>query len=233
MNQNPQDKNPTALEERKTSDDARLFSPSVARNRDPILDVLRPHLKPGHKVLEIACGTGEHGAHIMSQVDGLTWQPSDFSEEARISAQGWVDFLGNPNFLSPIKVDATSTNWPVDDGPVFDEILCMNMIHISPFEAAKGVICGAGTRLAPGGLLFFYGPFKRGGKHTAPSNETFDQSLKSRDPSWGIRDFEEIVRLAKAEGLELESVTEMPANNLSVLFRRKGERDLSVSADLL
>lgn len=213
-------KKPTALENRKMADGARMMSPSVERNKDPILEVLRPHLKSGMRVLEFASGTGEHAAHFVSEIDGLTWQPSDLSEEARRSIAAWAEHSGNPGFKSPLALDASLEHWSAEDDQTFDAIVCMNMIHISPFEAASGVIKGACRILQPGGFLFFYGPFKRGGIHTAPSNEAFDQSLKSRDPSWGIRDVEVIEELAVEAGLTLESLTEMPANNLSLIFRR-------------
>lgn len=202
------------------ADGARMMSPSVERNKGPILEVLRPQLNRGMRVLEFASGTGEHGAHIMSQIDGLIWQPSDLSEEARQSIAAWAEHSGNPGFRSPLALDASLEHWSVEDDQTFDAIVCMNMIHISPFDAARGVIKGAGRILEVGGFLFFYGPFKRGGVHTAPSNEAFDQSLKSRDPSWGIRDVEVIEELACQAGLTLESLTEMPANNLSLIFRR-------------
>lgn len=215
-----ENKKPAALEPRAVTDDNRMMSPSVARNKGPILEVLHPHLCSGMHVLEIASGTGEHGAHIMSCVEGLIWQPSDLSPEARRSVSAWVEYSGDPNFKAPIALDASLDQWPLEEGLMFDAMLCINMIHIAPFEAAKGVIRGAKRILKPGGILFFYGPFKRGGEHTASSNEAFDQSLKSRDPAWGIRDLEELKALAAVSDLSLESLTEMPANNISLVFRR-------------
>lgn len=210
----------TALESRTVTDDARMLSPSAARNKDPILDVLRPHLISGMHILEIASGTGEHGAHIMANIPGLIWQPGDLSEDARKSIAAWVKFSGDENFLDPIALDASTDEWPIDRAARFDGVLCLNMIHIAPLEAAKGVVRGAGRVLNQGGFLYFYGPFKRGGRHTAPSNEAFDENLRSRDPAWGIRDVEEIETLANQAGLLLESTSDMPANNLSLLFRR-------------
>lgn len=215
-----EDKKPIALETREVTDDNRMMSPSVARNKGPILDVLRPHLSSGARVLEIASGTGEHGAHIMANVEGLIWQPSDLSPEARRSVSAWADYSGNSQFKAPVALDASQDQWPLEEGVMFDAILCINMIHIAPIEAAKGVIRGAERILKAGGILYFYGPFKRQGEHTAPSNEAFDQSLKSRDPAWGIRDLEEMETLGEASGLSLESLTQMPANNMSLVFRR-------------
>lgn len=214
------DKKPTAMEAREVTQDGRLMSPSTARNRDPILAVLRPHLSSGMRILEVASGTGEHGAHILSNVPGIIWQASDLSEKARTSITAWAKLSGNENYLAPIALDASGDVWPVDQELGFDGILCINMIHIAPFEAAKGVIRGAGRLLTKGGFLYFYGPFKKGGSHTAPSNEAFDRDLKSRNQTWGIRDIEEIERLAEADGLALESITDMPANNMSLIFRR-------------
>lgn len=214
------DREPLMPEVGGKTGDARMMSPSTARNKDPILEVLRPHLTSGMCVLEIASGSGEHSAHIMSNIPGLTWQPSDLSQEARLSTAAWAEYSGAKNFRDPVALDACSENWPLEEGLEFDVMLCINMIHIAPFDAAKGVIRGAGRYLGPGGLLYFYGPFRAGGAHTAPSNVAFDHSLKSRDPSWGVRDIEEIEALASQAGLVLESVTEMPANNLSLIFRR-------------
>jgi len=213
-------KKPIALEEQSQEHDARLRSPSVERNKEPILDVLRPHLLPGMQILEIASGTGEHGAHIASNIKGLIWQPSDLSPEARVSITAWADHLQGPDFKPPIEVDASAQTWPLQQPGSLDGLVCINMIHISPFDAAKGVISGAAKYLKPGGFLFFYGPFKREGQHTAPSNQAFDVNLKSRDSEWGIRDLEEIQSLVEAAGFALVGVTDMPANNLSVLFRK-------------
>ena len=214
------DRRPLLPEISGEADDARMMSPSTARNKDPILAVLRPHLVSGMRILEIASGSGEHGAHIMSNIPGLTWHPGDLSEEARLSTAAWAQHSGDKNFKAPVALDACSDDWPLEEGLEFDAVLCINMIHIAPFEAAKGVIRGARRHLGRGGFLYFYGPFKIGGDHTAPSNQSFDESLKSRDPLWGVRDIEEIELLAGQAGFVRESVTEMPANNLSLIFRR-------------
>lgn len=214
------EKKPIALEEQGQEADARLRSPSVERNKGPILDVLRPHLRSGMHILEIASGTGEHGAHIVSAVDGLNWQPSDLSPEARISIKAWADYIGQPGFKPPIEVDATNLDWPRQQPQSLDGLICINMAHISPLKATQGVIAGAAKYLKPGGFLFFYGPFKRDGNHTAPSNEAFDANLKSRDPEWGIRDLGEIEAMAEAAGLTLEVSRQMPSNNHSLLFSK-------------
>ena len=214
------DRKPLTPEIPDGTDDPRMMSPSTARNKDPILAVLRPHLVSGMHIVEIASGSGEHGAHIMSNIPGLVWHPGDLSEEARLSTAAWAQYSGNRNFRAPVALDACSRDWPLEEGREFDAVLCINMIHIAPFEAAKGVIRGARRYLGRGGFLYFYGPFKVGGDHTSPSNQAFDKSLKSRNPSWGIRDMEEIETLAGQAGFVRESVTEMPANNLSLIFRR-------------
>lgn len=214
------DRKPVATESEPGATDARMTSPSTARNKGPILDVLRPHLTSGMRVLEIACGSGEHGHHIMSSLPGLIWHPSDLSDEARLSTAAWAKSSGIENFNAPIALDACDNNWPLDRGLEFDAVLCINMIHISPFEAAKGVIRGAARYLRDGGFLYFYGPFRKNSAHTAPTNEAFDESLRSRNQLWGIRDMEEIEALADEAGLVRESMAEMPANNFSLIFRR-------------
>lgn len=198
--------------------DARNFSPSTTRNREPILAVMAQHFPISGKVLEIASGAGEHAVFFASALPGLTWQPSDPDEAARESITAWIAHEHVRNVLPPVAIDVRQTNWNID-GP-FEAIVAINMIHISPWDATTGLMAGAARRLAPGGHLFLYGPYKRGGAHTAPSNEAFDASLNARNPLWGVRDLEEVEREANANGLALHSIVEMPANNLSVLFAK-------------
>lgn len=197
------------------------MSPSTARNKDPILEVLRPHLAPSLRILEIASGTGEHAVHMTTAVPGLIWQPSDPSSEARASIAAWVAWAENPHLKPPLEIDATEEDWPGQEPESLDGTLSINMIHIAPIEAAKGVLKGAGRYLKPGGFHFFYGPYKVDGEHTAPSNAAFDETLRARDPRWGIRDRAEIVAMAEAEGLELVETHAMPANNFALLFRKR------------
>jgi SAM-dependent methyltransferase len=197
------------------SGDARRFAPAAARNREPILDVLRAHLPASGTALEIASGLGEHAVAFAAAFPKLVWQPSDPDPANRASIAAWIAAEGTPNLLPPIDLDATADIWPLATA---DAVVCINMIHIAPWAACLGLLRGAARLLAPGGLLYLYGPFKRDGMHTAPSNEAFDESLRARDPAWGVRDLGEVCQAA--EGFALAATVAMPANNLSVLFRR-------------
>lgn len=192
-------------------------APAAARNRQPILDVLQPRLPAKGLVLEIASGTGEHVVHYAAARPELTFQPSDPDEGARASIDDWVRTLGLDNVRPALEIDVTRAAWPVKRA---DAVLCCNMIHIAPWEAAVGLIAGAGRLVPPGGLFFLYGPYRQGGRHTAPSNEAFDADLKRRNPAWGVRDLEAVIELAGAQGFSAPDIVEMPANNLSLLFNR-------------
>lgn len=208
-----------ALEERGR-EEQRLFSPSAARNRDAIRQAYFDVMPRSGVILEIGSGTGEHAAHIAAAAPDLRWRPGDPDPASRASIAAWTDYLGLKNVAAPHAIDVTAANWESGLGAV-DGVVSINMIHIAPFDAAHGFIAGAGRLLATGGKLFLYGPFARNGAHTAPSNAEFDASLKARNPDWGVRDLDrEIIPLAEAAGLTLDRVIEMPANNLSVVFRR-------------
>ncbi len=208
---------PTALEDRGT--DVRMRSPSAARNRELILTVLQRVLPQEGRVLEIASGTGEHAVHFAHAMPGLTWRTSDPDAASRTSIAAWIEAEALANVLAPLAIDTRTSDWGVE-GERFDAVVSLNMIHIAPWEAALGLVAGASRLLKPKGLLFFYGPFKRDGEHTAPSNEAFDASLKSRDPSWGVRDVADVAREAQRKGFALMEIEEMPANNLCVIFTR-------------
>ena len=192
-------------------------APAAARNRQPILDVLQARLPREGLVLEVASGTGEHIVHYAAARPELTFQPSDPDVDARASVDDWVRTLGLGNVRPALEIDVTGESWPVERA---DAVLCCNMIHIAPWEAAIGLVTGAARLLPPGGLLFLYGPYRRGGRHTAPSNEAFDADLRRRNPAWGVRDLETVVDLAAAQGFSAPEIVEMPANNLSLLFNR-------------
>ena len=200
-----------------TSSDARLFSPSTARNHQPILAVLQQKLPAEGLLLEVASGSGEHGALFAPQVAPLVWQPSDPDPACRASIAGHAAAAACGNLSAPLDLDVCSPDWPLDRA---DVVICCNMVHISPWAATEGLLAGAGRILPRGGWLYLYGPFKRAGVPTAPSNESFDQSLRARNPEWGIRDLEAVSAQAAAEGLALQEVVEMPANNLSVWFQK-------------
>ena len=195
----------------------RREAPAAARNRQPILDVLRPHLPPTGLVVEVASGTGEHTAHFAQALPDLIFQPSDPAADARASIDDWATTLGLANVRPALALDAATGRWPIDHA---DAVVCINMVHISPWSATQGLMSGAGRVLPQGGLLYLYGPFREAEVPTAPSNEAFDADLKARNPAWGLRQKEKLVELAKANGLELVERIEMPANNLSLVFRK-------------
>jgi SAM-dependent methyltransferase len=194
-----------------------LTSPSVARNRGPILTILQRVLPQDGVVLEIASGTGEHAVHFASALLHLTWLPTDCDEQALKSIAAHRAASGLTNLLAPLVLDASAPDWPVKQA---DAVVAINMIHISPWRATQGLMAGAGRVLSPGGALYLYGAYKENGVHTAPSNAAFDQDLRRRHPEWGVRDLEEVAKLAQNHGLQLVERIAMPANNLSIVFRR-------------
>jgi len=191
-------------------------APAAARNREPILRVLSDSLPQSARVLEIASGTGEHAVWFSTALSGLTWQPTDHDPEALRSIAARRDIAGPPNLLPPLWLDAGADIWPVTQA---DAVVAINLIHIAPWTVTQGLIVGAARTLTPGGPLFLYGPFQEGGVHTAASNAAFDAELRARDPSWGIRDLDEITPLASRHGFTGPERIAMPANNLSVVFR--------------
>jgi cyclopropane fatty-acyl-phospholipid synthase-like methyltransferase len=211
---------PVALEQRAQDDDQRMFSPSAARNAEPILTVLKGLFPAQGRVLEIGCGTGEHAVFFAAAMPTLTWLPTDLDPASRASTASWIGFRGLSNVLAPIDVDASSSVWGVENLAPFDAMLSINMIHIAPWEATAGLFSGAGRLLRGGGLLCLYGPFMHNGAYNAPSNAAFDQSLKARNPAWGLRDIGELERVARAAGLRLDETVAMPANNTLLVFRR-------------
>ncbi|MFQ5563255.1 MAG: DUF938 domain-containing protein [Parvularculaceae bacterium] len=209
-----------ALEARE-SDGARLFSPSAARNRDPIRTVFLDHMPKSGKVLEVGSGSGEHAVHIAAALPLVEWRAGDPDPASRASIAAWIAHAGLENLKGPHAIDVTVPHWGVEDDAPFDALVSINMIHIAPFAAAEGIVAGAGRLLRGGGKLFFYGPFSRNGAHIAESNAAFGRSLKARSPAWGVRDLDrDIVPCARKAGLVLERIVEMPANNLSVIFQK-------------
>lgn len=201
-----------------TTPEGALASPATARNREPILGVLKAHMPARGAVLEIAAGSGEHAVAFAGALPGLVWTPSDPSAAARASIAAWSGMANLPNLRPALALDVLDeAGWP--EGP-FNAVICINMIHISPWAATEGLMKLAGRALTVGGLLATYGPYRETGVPLAPSNAAFDESLKARDPAWGLRDRDEVAAAAKAEGLALTRRVEMPANNLMLLFRR-------------
>lgn len=220
--QKAQSGQPLALEKRGTSEDGRRFSPSTGRNKDIVREVFLDVMPREGRVLEIASGTGEHGAHITDAATDLAWTYSDIDPVSQASQEAWRAHAEHVRLFGPLTIDTTAEHWgEAETQAGWDGLFCANMIHIAPFEAAQGLIAGAGRLLRPGGRFMLYGPFAREGQ-IAPSNARFSEDLKRRDPSWGVRDLDaEIQPLASAAGLDLIEVVEMPANNLSVIFQRR------------
>lgn len=195
-------------------EDRRRYAPAAARNREPILAVLRSVLPPRGLVLEVASGTGEHCAHFAAGLPSLDWQPSDPDAESRASIDAWC--AGLPNVRGALALDAAA-GWPALRA---DAVLCINMTHIAPWGATEGLLRGAGRVLAAGAPLVLYGPYRRAGVATAPSNEAFDAQLRAQDPRWGLRALEAVAEAAARAGFGTPDVIGMPANNLTVAFRR-------------
>ncbi len=186
-------------------------APAAERNREPIRSVLATHLPRPGLVLEIASGSGQHAAWMAEAFTDVEWQPTDVDETALASIAAYREEARLPNLRPPLRLDVMEPEWPVESA---DAIVCINMIHIAPWEAAVALFAGARRTLRGSGILYLYGPFRFDGK-TAESNEAFHQSLVGRDPRWGVRDVTDLRGL----GLELAHVVAMPANNHSLVFR--------------
>jgi SAM-dependent methyltransferase len=200
------------------SPEAKRYAPATQRNRDPIVAVLRDVLPENGSVLEIASGTGEHIVHFAAYFPQLTWLPSDFDPAGLDSITAWVAESRLPNIAPPILIDSAAPVWPVEQAVA---IVCINMVHISPWEATKGLFEGASQLLASGAPLYLYGPYIEADRPTSSSNEAFDASLRAANALWGLRNVDDVADVAKAAGFALESRITMPANNLSLIFRRR------------
>jgi hypothetical protein len=217
-------------------DENRRYAPATLRNRDPILEVLRPVLPPSGLVLEIASGTGEHVVHFARALPGLDWQPSDPSVEARGLIAGWTAAEGLANVLPPLDLDVASDDWPIaradaiicinmqsdscesQKSAIYDACLCINMVHISPWAATVGLFRGCAKHLIAGAPLILYGPYLEADVETAPSNLAFDRSLKERKAEWGLRNVADVDRVAADFGFGRTLRVEMPANNLMLIY---------------
>jgi SAM-dependent methyltransferase len=200
-----------------TQDDSRQHAPATQRNREPILAVLREILPEQGLVLEVASGTGEHAIYFAGAFPGLVFQPSDPDPAALASIDAWASESALPNLRPAIGLDATAPRWPVAEA---DAILCINMIHISPWAATEGLVRQAAQLLPAGGPLYLYGPYRQSDVPLAASNAVFDDSLRRRNPKWGLRELDAVAELARAAAFGEPQVTAMPANNLSVVFRK-------------
>ena len=197
--------------------DGRLSAPPAERNQGPILEVLRRVLPAKGLVLEIASGTGQHVAHFAAALPKLDWQPSDPDPELRASIAAWIAHAGLANLRPPLALDVGAPAWPLARA---EAVLCINMIHIAPWAAAEALVAGAARLLGRGGVLYLYGPYRMGGRHTAESNAAFDADLRARNPEWGVRDLEAVAALAERSGFGAAETVAMPANNFSVVFRK-------------
>ncbi len=192
-------------------------APATLRNRDPILEVLKRVLPAEGLVLEVASGSGEHASYFAPALGGLSWQPTARDSNDRASISAWAAEGTSDNLLDPLDLDVLRTPWPVAQAAA---IVCCNMVHISPWAVTQALMAGAGRTLSVGGVLYLYGPYKIDGSHTAASNQAFDESLRSRDPQWGIRDLDDVIAAAARHALSHIETVAMPANNQSVIFRR-------------
>jgi SAM-dependent methyltransferase len=198
------------------------FTPAL-RQREPILAVLRAVLPPTGRVLEIASGTGQHAICFAGALRGLDWQPSDPDADARASIAAWIAHEGLANVRAPLALDVHQPDWGLPTRDEFDAVVCINMIHISPWSATEALFAGASRRLAAGGVLYVYGPYRRDGAHISAGNAAFDQQLRNHNPAWGVRDMEAVVASGASAGFVCGEPVAMPANNFSLVFRRPPE----------
>lgn len=206
------------------AEDKRSFSPSAARNRDPIFQCLIDRLPQSGTILEIASGTGEHAAHFSPLLPHLNWQPSVYEQAHRHSVDAWQITSGADNFLDCLLLDATSNAWPIEQGDYshapITGLFNANMIHISPWNVCEGLMAGAGRVLENGGILFLYGPFKIDGAHTSDSNMLFEKWLTDQNNEFGVRDLEQVMEVAVKNGLDHVESCEMPSNNFMQIFKK-------------
>ena len=196
--------------------DPRLYLPHVTRNREPILAVLRRVLPPQGLVLEVASGSGEHAAYFAKRLPSLFWEPTDSDPLALASIAAHRTAADAPNLLAPLYLDTMSEQWPIERA---DALVCINMIHITPWAASEGLMAGARRILRAGGVVYLYGPYQIDGRHTAQSNQDFDAWLRTQNAQWGVRDLADVADLATRHGFALTETVAMPANNLSMIFR--------------
>jgi SAM-dependent methyltransferase len=198
--------------------DGRIVSPSAERNKGPITELLTRVLPTQGDVLEVGSGTGQHVLLFARAMPLIRWQPTERDADCLRSIASWLAQATPPNVNAPIHLDVHDEIWPIAEVAA---VVCINMIHIAAPSAIEALLRGARNVIAPGGMLFLYGPYRRQGRHTSPGNEAFDKLLKAENPEWGVRNLEDVGLLAASEGLELEDTYGMPANNLAVIFRRR------------
>lgn len=198
--------------------DGRIVSPSAERNKGPIAEILMRVLPAQGDVLEVGSGTGQHVLHFAQAMPYLRWQPTERDADCLKSIASWLAQTTAPNVNAPYHLDVYDDIWPVAEVAA---VVCINMIHIAPQSATKALLRGAGNVIARGGIMFLYGPYRRQGRHISAENKAFDELLKAENPEWGVRNLEDVARLAASEGFELQDTHDMPANNLAVIFRKR------------
>ncbi len=198
--------------------DGRIVSPSAERNKVPITELLMRVLPKQGNVLEISSGTGQHVLHFAQAMPHIRWQPTEQDADCLKSIASWLAPAPLPNVNAPMHLDVHDKVWPVGEVVA---VVCLNMIHIAPPSATEALLRGAGKVIYSGGILFLYGPYRRQGRHTSVTNEAFDELLRAKNPEWGVRNLEDIALLAASEGLELQEIHDMPANNLALVLRKR------------
>ena len=214
----PRNGSKCAAKPRKSWPTAAWSARRLSGTRGLIAEILMRILPAQGEVLEVSSGTGQHVVHFAAAMPHIRWRPTERDPEALKSIASWLGQPPPPNVNAPLRLDVHDAIWPAHDVAA---VVCINMIHIAPPSATEALIRGAGKVIAPGGIVFLYGPYRRQGQHTSPSNEAFDAQLKARNSQWGVRNFEDVVDLASAAGLELEQAHDMAANNLAVVFRKR------------
>jgi hypothetical protein len=200
--------------------DARQYALATERNRQPILDILLRVIPTKGDILEIASGTGEHAVFFAPKWSSRQWIPSDPNPDARASIVAWGKYTDTTNLALPLEIDTSKSDWFEQVNSSVSAIICINMIHIAPWAACEGLMAGASQLLPSEGIVYLYGPYKRGGQHTAPTNVEFDRLLRDRNPEWGVRDLDRVLEVASDRGLQLQEIVPMPANNLSIVLKK-------------
>ncbi len=205
-------------------EDGRLDAAAFHRNHAAIAPVLEKFLRNrSGNVLEVGSGTGQHAVAFASRLPGITWWPTDLNDNHLRSIEAWRAHSKIADIQAPVRLDASASDWKLSERGLpesFIAMFCANVIHIAPWSVAEGLLAGASRHLESGGRLFLYGPFRRDGAHNAPSNAAFDESLRKRDPAWGVRDTADLKKLADANGLRFVELVEMPSNNAVLVFER-------------
>ena len=206
----------------ETNSDDRLFYPATSRNRNAILNVLKEYLPKVGTALEIASGSGQHITYFADKMKSLKWQPSEYDVLLQPSIIAWIKACNLQKIVkSPLIIDTRMEKWPIDQITDLSSILAINLIHIAPFTVCESLFKNAANHLIKNGVLYLYGPYKINSQHTAKSNEYFDRTLKLENPKWGVRDIERVEKLGRKFDFNMIKTLQMPANNQSLIFKKK------------